>query len=126
MKRAAVVVLLLALAGCGGDGTAPPAAAPSLDATPTLTASPTPQAGPARFLVDARTLPFGKADLRKASDDQLLDTGQAVCSTMTIGNYSQVVRELGKTDYRPTTAEAERFTQLAVQNLCPEHEGKLP
>ncbi len=47
MKRVAAIVLLLALAGCGGAdvATAPPAAAPSPEATPTPTASPTPKPG---------------------------------------------------------------------------------
>ncbi len=127
MKRAAAVVLLLALAGCGGDGTAPPASGPTAPPAASATASPTPVAGPATFLEQAHAMDFGKKDFASAPDDALLELGNGTCEGFDSGlSYGRVVQGYTSSDAGATPEQAETFVRAAVANLCPEHERELP
>ena len=113
MRKLVAVVALVLVSACSGG---------SDKAAPSPTPSPTAAPGPATFAAEARMMPFGTKDFASADDNQLLDIGNVACEGFGSGlTFGRVVQGFVESNARPTTAEAEAFTRLAVRNLCPEY-----
>ncbi len=123
MKRTAVALTFLLLAGCGGSGGQAPAGAPSSPPQPPPT---TTAPGPQAFLEYAHNAQLGTKDLKNAPDEPLLRAGNFVCQGLDVGPYGGVVQGMVGSNTKPTAQQADEFARKAVENLCPQHKGKLP
>jgi hypothetical protein len=129
---AAVLVLVaLALAGCGSAGHQT-AAAPSRTPTASPAASPSTPPGPSRFLAEVRTAGLGSKDVTGASDQILLGIGSDTCSALDtaksggIAGYSKLITSLANNHAHPTVQQATVWVDSAIRNLCPENSDMMP
>jgi predicted small lipoprotein YifL len=113
MKRIAVgsaMLVILALAGCGGSSPAasPPAAA---EATPDAAA----------FLAAIHSNPdLGANGISFAGDDDLTSLGQSICSAIDRGSDRA---DIAAADTQTDAATLNAIIAAATTHLCPKHKG---
>lgn len=106
-----VLVVMLALAGCGGGSN--PAASP-----PTL-AEATPDA--AAFLAALHSNPdLGANGIAFAGDEDLTSLGQSICAAIDRGSDRS---DLAAADTQTDAATLSAIIEAATTHLCPKHKG---
>jgi len=142
-KFAALTALLITLAACGGTKTVyvvdtlPPEM--TTTSPKTATTKPRPTTTVARYIpptnyysYDEQAYIDGVASLYSSyifiSDDELLDTGYAMCNTLDSGISLSTLLVILASELPPTADMAEFSSAIiasAIYNLCPEHTWQL-